>query len=375
MRRLYDDGVRIAYYVSGHGFGHATRSCVVLAALAEEHDVWMVTPVSEAFLRQNTSSSFRYRHARLDVGVAQENGLAIDFASTLRAVRELESRTRALAEEETDWLRSQMIDGVLVDIPPVACAAANRAGLPCAVISNFTWDDIYRPYESSLPGFAEIADALAARYAQASALLELPFSTEMPAIPRRVAMGLVARTRRLDGAEVRSKLGLDGRRVGLLSYGGLGLGGYAPARWLVPGEWSLITVGGVRGDWKICAGVANLEPDALERLGIRYPDLVGSADAVLTKPGYGIVSDCIANRTPIIYSDRGPFAEYPRLVDGIRRYLPSVFVPQEELREGDMRGPLEAIDSRGWPEDSLPAASPEEIGMQINAVLFEQRVR
>ena len=31
--------------------------------------------------------------------------------------------------------------------------------------------------------------------------------------------------------------------------------------------------------------------------GVRYEDLVGAAEAVVTKPGYGIISECIANDT------------------------------------------------------------------------------
>ena len=44
--------------------------------------------------------------------------------------------------------------------------------------------------------------------------------------------------------------------------------------------------------------------------GLRYEDVVAQADAVITKPGYGIVSECLANRVPVLYTDRGRFAEY-----------------------------------------------------------------
>ena len=35
--------------------------------------------------------------------------------------------------------------------------------------------------------------------------------------------------------------------------------------------------------------------------------LVGAADAVVSKPGYGIISECIANETAILYTSRGHF--------------------------------------------------------------------
>ena len=48
--------------------------------------------------------------------------------------------------------------------------------------------------------------------------------------------------------------------------------------------------------------------------GIRYEDLVGAAEAVVTKPGYGIISEAIANDTAILYTARGHFPEYDVLV-------------------------------------------------------------
>ena len=52
----------------------------------------------------------------------------------------------------------------------------------------------------------------------------------------------------------------------------------------------------------------------MEAAGLEYVDLVGAADVVVTKPGYGIVSDAIAAGTRMIYTDRGDFPEYPILV-------------------------------------------------------------
>ena len=41
-----------------------------------------------------------------------------------------------------------------------------------------------------------------------------------------------------------------------------------------------------------------------------------AADVVVTKPGYGIIAECLANDTAIVYTSRGEFAEYDVLVDG-----------------------------------------------------------
>ena len=46
------------------------------------------------------------------------------------------------------------------------------------------------------------------------------------------------------------------------------------------------------------------EGDLYDR-GFRYEDLVAAVDVVLTKPGYGIVSECVANDTALLYTSRG----------------------------------------------------------------------
>jgi hypothetical protein len=47
---------------------------------------------------------------------------------------------------EVEWLRAQA-DSVLIfgDIPPAAAELADRVDAPLVWMSNFGWDDIYRP--------------------------------------------------------------------------------------------------------------------------------------------------------------------------------------------------------------------------------------
>ncbi len=58
----------------------------------------------------------------------------------------------------------------------------------------------------------------------------------------------------------------------------------------------------------------------------------------MTKPGYGIVSDCIGARTRLVYTERGDFPEYPIMVAEMPRYLPAVHVSNDALRAGRIAG-------------------------------------
>lgn len=62
-----------------------------------------------------------------------------------------------------------------------------------------------------------------------------------------------------------------------------------------------------------------------------YPDLITACDFVLTKPGYGILSETLLANTRILYTDRGDFPEYPFLVEALERNFYSSFISHDDL--------------------------------------------
>jgi hypothetical protein len=91
---------------------------------------------------------------------------------------------------------------------------------------------------------------------------------------------------------------------------------------------------------------------SLDAFNLSYPDVVAAMDGVVTKPGYGIVSDCLAHGAPMIYTDRGPFPEYEILVGEIQRHLTNAYLPSEDLYAGSWEGALRVIanQSRRYPK-------------------------
>ena len=80
-----------------------------------------------------------------------------------------------------------------------------------------------------------------------------------------------------------------------------------------------------------------------------YQDLVRAADVVVTKPGYGIVSDAIAAGTRIVYTERGDFPEYPILVAEMPRYVPCAHVGNQDFLAGLWRAAIESVLARPVP--------------------------
>ena len=81
---------------------------------------------------------------------------------------------------------------------------------------------------------------------------------------------------------------------------------------------------------------------AIYSAGYRYEDLVRAVDVVATKPGYGIISECIANDTALLYTSRGRFVEYDVMV-GRDAALPALRV---HLERRPLRRPLGARAGR-----------------------------
>jgi L-arabinokinase len=328
----------IAAYVSGHGFGHATRTGEVLRALRRARPdlpLAVVTSAPDRLFARALGGPFLYRRVPCDVGLAQRGALQIDLPETARRWREFAAGYDALAAAEARWLRGSGVRAVLADIPPLAFDAAAEAGVPAVGLANFSWDWIYAHYAGQEPVLSEAAAQAARAYAQAHLLLELPFAGDLGAFPRRRRIPLVARRPRVAAEDARQRLGLRGDRpLVLVSFGGFGVDLDRAALDTAPG------LAVVHSD--------DLAP-RLEALGLGYEDLVGGVDVVLTKPGYGIVSDVIGARRRLVYTERGDFPEYPILVEAMARLVPVAYVSNDDLGAGRIAPAVRRVLDRPMP--------------------------
>jgi L-arabinokinase len=330
-------------YVSGHGYGHATRVGEVLRAVratSPRAALAVVTAGPERLYRQAVPGRFEFRSLPCDVGLVQKSALVMDVPATVEAWRAFVSRDDERIAAEARWLRESGARAVLGDIPPLAFAAAAEAGVPSFGLSNFSWDWIYRHMSGRHPGLAAAADWAAASYARCGLLLQLPFAGDLSAFPRREPIPLVARKPHMSRADARRTLGLSDGPLALVSFGGLGLPGFDPA------------VLGQNEGWHFLltdldpAGTANatvIDLGRLGALGLDYIDVVGAVDVCITKPGYGIVSDAIGARTRMVYTERGDFPEYPVLVGEMGRWLPARHVSNDDLLAGRLRPALDEV--------------------------------
>ena len=159
----------------------------------------------------------------------------------------------------------------------------------------------------------------------------------------------MARRPRLSREQARERLGFDAQPTVLLSFGGPGLPGIDLAAYGALDGYRFVLTG-ASGDGPPPPNLHRLGGDDLEAAGVEYADLVGAADVVVTKPGYGIVTDCIGAGSRMVYTDRGDFPEYPILTREMVRYFPAVYATNEEVRSGRIGPALESVRAQPVPE-------------------------
>ena len=96
--------------------------------------------------------------------------------------------------------------------------------------------------------------------------------------------------------------------------------------------------------------------------GYRYEDLVRAVDVVVTKPGYGIIAECLANDTALLYTSRGHFIEYDVLVAAMPRFLRTAFIDHADLFAGRWQSHLDRLLAQPDPPER-PATNGAEIAV------------
>ena len=341
----------VVFYISGHGFGHASRSIEIINALVDRRpDIRVIIRSSVApwLVERTARPGVALSPAEVDTGVMQLDSLHLDAPGSIARAEAFMSTFDQRVDAEVGFLRQHDAVLTISDLPPLGIAAAHAAGLPAFASGNFTWDWIYEHYE----GGQAVADRIGNIYGLTTKALRMPMWGGFATFPSIHDVPFVARRSQRDPREVREAFGLPlDKRVVLTSFGGYGLDA-------LNGE-----------ALRELDGYHVLLPEMLdERMmkdrGYRYEDLVKAADVVVTKPGYGIISECLANQTALLYTSRGDFREYQVLVDAMPAFLRCGFIAHHDLFSGRWQQNLDAVLDQPDPPET-PATDGADIATDI----------
>ena len=357
----------VAFYISGHGFGHASRQIEIINAFARRRPdigIFLRTSVPRWLLNRTIVPPFQIDDRLCDTGVVQIDSLTLDPAASIAQADAFYRTLDARADAEATMLTAHGVVLAIADAPPLGCAAAARAGVPAFVVSNFTWDWIYEGYPEYLAAAPTLIPTMQAAYRDAHGAWRLPMHGGFETFAEGASLAgappagrrdvpFVARHATRTREETRERVGLPlDRRLALPSFGGYGLPGLDLHRLDLGDDWDV---------------VHDMTEAAIYEAGLRYEDLVAAVDVVVTKPGYGIISECIANHTAILYTPRGRFVEYDVLVREMPRFLRCACIDNASLLAGHWRAALDAAVSAPPPPEKPRTDGAEVIADMIGA--------
>ncbi|XP_019417379.1 PREDICTED: L-arabinokinase-like [Lupinus angustifolius] len=329
-----------AYYVTGHGFGHATRVAeVVRHLILAGHDVHLVTAAPDfVFFHQIEINSPRlfFRRVLLDCGAVQSDALTVDRRASLEKYSETAVKPRAsILATETEWLNSIKADLVVSDVVPIACRAAADAGIRSVCVANFSWDFIYIDYVMDAgPTYRSMIWQIAEDYSHCEFLIRLPGYCPMPAFRDVIDIPLLVRRLYKSPKEVREELGIaDDVKLVILNFGGQPSGLKLKEEFLPSGWLGLVC--GASDTEDLPVNFRKLAKDAYT------PDIIAACDCMLGKIGYGTFSEALAYKCPFVFIRRDYFNEEPFLRHMLEYYQGGVEMIRRDLLTGHWKPYLE----------------------------------
>ncbi len=327
----------LCYYVTGHGFGHAIRTTQILKALPLDLPLLIKTTAPERLFREELGGrAFEYIAAEYDCGCLQNDSVTVLRRETLIRYGEIARRNRERLPEEAAFLKKRGVRCVASDIPSFPLLAAREAGVLGVAVGNFTWHDIYSEYAETAED-AALLSQMAAEYASATVGFITPLSlpSTPQVFPNAERVPLVARRGRLIREALMQALDIaSGKYLALLYLGGWGL----DIDWTALErctDWMFLLDRPL--PYPTASNVRVFDPSVW-----RYADVAASVNTVVSKAGYGTVTECIANSVPLVYLPRYGFAEHEALVLGMNRWSGGIEISEQAFHAGDWQDALEA---------------------------------
>ena len=314
----------LAYYISGHGYGHYARSIPVLQQLAAGFNVHIKSDVPKSLFTQYLDANYWLQP--VDTGCKHtNNSLEVDPEATFKSFETFQNSS--MIEAEKTWLRENQIALVLSDVASMPVKAAHDIGVPSILVGNFTWHNIY----SHLPGAEEqkhLLQMLEEEYSCADLHILPQCHLPQPSTRKTKEVGFIAQK----GQDIRKNLEqyLD------VSFAGktmvfIYLGEYGTRSML----WENLS------QHKNCL---YLTRDPIEQVvpnlyllddRFKFPDLIASVDVVCTKGGYSTLGSAFASHKPVITCGRKDFYEFEAIREYLQKTQIGVIIEDDDFYQGN----------------------------------------
>ena len=326
----------ICFYISDHGYGHASRSIAIIRKLMSKNRIYVKTRYPLDFVKGSISSeNVQFIAKKNDIGIIhKEKSLEVDWEKTRGGITDWVAGWETYIKEELAFCDEHKIDLIISDIAPQPFIIADALGAPSIGISNFTWDQFY-----SNTGLDEELYQIRDAYKAAELGCILPFDLDGMPFKKKKEVDLVSRDITKGKEEVKAEMNISSDTK--LFYIGVGM-----------------SVDPVILDLKINnTGVFMFSSNS--RLKgkdiLRIPEdtesqnYISTADLVIVKAGYSTISEAIRARIPILAFERNGLPEDKKIVKIIEDLGVGKGITSEMLQNG-ISDYLKGIDYNSFNE-------------------------
>lgn len=352
--------------ITAHGFGHLAQTAPVINKLQHSLpglEIVVRSGLTASVLATKINGPFRVVTSDNEFGVVMASPFQIDRRATIERYSILHDQYETVVNEVASWILKERFDAVLSNISYLVVDAASRVDTPALAVSSLNWHDVLRHYCTGHDGVNDICGQMHSAYSRAATFVRLVPGMPMPDFNTVTMNAIIAQTGTPHQEELRRRFGVgEGSKIIVFALGSMS--DVDPPDWngdliqdhilFGPASWAR------HSPWQNPA-----------TSGVSFTDLLASADIVLSKPGYGIVTEAAAAGTPVILLARDAWPEEPFLIDWLTRHGKCIYL--DRLLDSFM--PEELFDYydalAAAPSPPLPATGGED---QV-AALMESLLR
>lgn len=295
----------MAFYISDYGYGHASRSIALVRELVRQDEhlkIIVCHSYAWNFLHQSLQHpNIIFRKIQTDIGyVLKENSMMPDSIKMENKLESFIEDWELKVERERDFLFEHKVNLVISDISPLPFLPAKKLGVPSIGISNFTWSTAYQSLVKNT-----LCREFNEAYSSMNAFFSLAGSNEPEWTMDKKEYGLYARETNSEEVERISHL-LNPNQDKKIVFVGLGMKletGFMENMPLWDSTYCMFVVSSnveVKGK----ESVYTIPGDYLET-----QNFIAASDLVITKAGWGTVSEAVIANVPLLILARDSMKE------------------------------------------------------------------
>lgn len=292
---------KIAYYISDHGYGHASRSTALIKKIVNDIKDVEVTvncsyPLQFTIDNLVDEKDVKFRRVRNDFGYYTDENFEIDKDKTKNLLKLGLNNIESYINSEEKFCEKKDIDLIISDITAKPFEVANKLDIPSVGISNFTWWEVYK----DLFGEIEEVNKIKEMYEKADLGLILPMETDLNPFVENKKIGLISRTPTKNYTKVRNLLNHEMNKPLVYFSHGKSVNKNNGSNINIPDD--------LRSDMSLISFSDNELIDNPDY--IIPPDendaqkFIEAADIVASKFGYSTAAEAVRSKKPMILTSR-----------------------------------------------------------------------